>query len=335
MRLSRIRTVHPIASATPWRRVALAAVTASVVTAGLITGPVTSAGAEPKVTPKDVEQAFHEAEAANEQVNLLTVQIKQTKQEISDLSGDIDRQMVGYREQKEAISSAIVQQHMDAPLGPTINLLGSGDPEEFLDGLGAVQALNSTRADQLEKFGTVAQQLKDRRAQLEDRQVSLADDKKDLAKQRDEIEAKHAEAKRKLALLSAAQQAAFNRSNTTIDFDIPASGRAAKAIAFAKAQLGDAYVYGGTGPNGWDCSGLMQASWRAAGVSLPRVVGPQYGATQHIPMSALQPGDLVFYGDMSHDGMYLGNGKVIHAPRPGKVVEITGLGGYSRAGRVG
>ncbi len=322
MRLSRIRTVN---------RAALAAVCVSVVTISLIGG----AQAEPKITPKDVEQAFHEAEAANEQVNQLSVQIKQTNQEISDLSGDIDRQMVGYREQKDALSSAIVQQHMDAPLGPTVSLLGSGDPEQFLDGLGAVQALNSTRADQLEKFGKVAQQLQNRRDQLEDRQTSLAADKKDLATERDKIRAKHAEAKRKLALLSSAEQAAFNSSNTDINFDISASGRAAKAIAFAKAQLGDPYVYGGTGPNGWDCSGLMQASWRAAGVALPRVVGPQYGASKPISMGQLQPGDLVFYGDMSHDGMYLGNGKVIHAPRPGKSVEITGLGGYSRAGRVG
>ncbi|MGZ8719737.1 MAG: NlpC/P60 family protein [Aeromicrobium sp.] len=52
-------------------------------------------------------------------------------------------------------------------------------------------------------------------------------------------------------------------------------------------------------------------------------------------MSALQPGDLVFYGDMSHDGMYVGKGKVVHAPRPGKSVEITGLSGFSKAGRVG
>ena len=322
MRLSRIRTVN---------RAALAVVTVSIVTISLVGG----AQAEPKVTPKDVEQAFHEAEAANEQVNQLSVQIKQTKQEISDLSGDIDRQMVGYTEQKDALSSAIVQQHMDAPLGPTVNLLGSGDPEEFLDGLGAVQALNSTRADQLEKFGKTAQQLQNRRDQLEDRQTSLAADKKDLAKERDRIKAKHDEAKRKLALLSGAQQSAFNSSNTDINFDISASGRAKQAIAFARAQLGDPYSYGGTGPNSWDCSGLMQASWRAAGVSLPRVVGPQYSATRHISMSQLQPGDLVFYGDMSHDGMYLGNGKVIHSPRPGKVVEITGLSGYSRAGRVG
>ena len=322
MRLSRIRPVN---------RAALAVVCVSVVTISLVGG----AQAEPKVTPKDVQQAFHEAEAANEQVNQLSVQIKQTKQEISDLSGDIDRQMVGYQEQKDALSSAIVQQHMDAPLGPTVSLLGSGDPEEFLDGLGAVQALNSTRADQLEKFGKTAKQLQNRRDQLEDRQASLAVDKKDLAKERDKIRAKHAEAKRKLALLSGAQQAAFNTSDTDIDFDISASGRAAKAIAFAKAQLGDPYVYGGTGPNGWDCSGLMQASWGAAGVALPRVVGPQYSATRHIAMSQLQPGDLVFYGDMSHDGMYIGNGKVIHSPHPGRSVEITGLGGYSRAGRVG
>lgn len=321
MRLSRIRTVN---------RAALAAVTVTIVTISLVGG----AQAEPKVTPKDVEQAFHEAEAANEQVNQLSVQIKQTKQEISDLSGDIDRQMVGYREQKDALSSAIVQQHMDAPLGPTVNLLGSGNPEEFLDGLGAVQALNSTRADQLEKFGKTAQQLQNRRDQLEDRQTSLAADKKDLAKERDKIEAKHEEAKRKLALLSGAQQEAFNSSNTA-GFNISVNGRAGDALAFAKAQLGDPYSYGGTGPNSWDCSGLMQASWRAAGVSLPRVVGAQYEATRPIAMSQVQPGDLVFYGDMSHDGMYIGDGKVIHAPRPGKVVEITGLSGYSRAGRVG
>jgi peptidoglycan DL-endopeptidase CwlO len=322
VRLSRLRAVN---------RTALAVASVSVVTISLVGG----AQAEPKVTPKDVEQAFHEAEAASEQVNQLSVQIKQTKQEISDLSGDIDRQMVGYREQKDALSSAIVQQHMDAPLGPTVNLLGSGDPEEFLDGLGAVQALNSTRADQLEKFGKTAKQLQNRRNQLEDRQTSLAADKKDLAKERDKIKAKHDEAKRKLALLSGAQQSAFNSSITDINFDISASGRAKKAIAFARAQLGDPYSYGGTGPDAWDCSGLMQASWRAAGVSLPRVVGPQYSATRHISMSQLQPGDLVFYGDMSHDGMYIGNGKVIHAPRPGKVVEIEGLSRYSRAGRVG
>jgi cell wall-associated NlpC family hydrolase len=313
------------------RRAALAVVSASVVTISLVGG----AQADPKSDVKDVKQAFNEAEAASEQVNQLSVQIKQTKQEISDLSGDIDRQMVGYRDQKEALSSAIVQQHMDAPLGPTVNLLGSGDPEEFLDGLGAVQALNSTRADQLEKFGKTAKELKNRRNQLEDRQTSLAADKKDMNKERDKIRAKYNDAKRKLSLLTATQQAALTNSDINLDFEISASGRAKKAVDFAAAQLGDPYVYGGTGPNGWDCSGLVQGAYRAAGVSLPRVVGPQYGATRHISMSQLQPGDLVFYSSMSHVGIYIGHGRVIHAPHPGRSVEITGLGGFSRAGRVG
>jgi cell wall-associated NlpC family hydrolase len=76
-------------------------------------------------------------------------------------------------------------------------------------------------------------------------------------------------------------------------------------------------------------------AWAAAGITLPRVVGPQYNATRHISASQLQPGDLVFYASMSHVGMYLGKGRVIHAPRPGRSVEITGLGGYSKFGRVG
>ncbi len=327
MRLSRIRTVN---------RAAMAAVSVSLISVSLIGGAaINGAGADPKTDVKEVKAAFHEAEAASEQVNQLSVQIKQTQQEIDDLSGDIDRQMVGYQEQKDALSSAIVQQHMDAPLGPTVNLLGSGDPEEFLDGLGAVQALNSTRADQLEKFGKTAKQLKNRHDQLEERETSLAADKKDLAKERDKIKAKYNEAKRKLALLNATERAGLNSSDINLDFNVAASGRGKKAIAFASAQLGDPYSYGGTGPNSWDCSGLVQASFRAAGVSLPRVVGPQYSATRHVPMSQVQPGDIVFYGDMSHDGIYIGKGKVIHAPRPGKVVEITGLSGFSRAGRVG
>ena len=229
MRLSRIRTVPPVHRATSWRRAAVAVATVSVVTVSLVGG----AQAKPSTDVKEVKQAFHEAEAASEQVNQLSVQIKQTNQEISDLSGDIDHQMVDYQEQKDALSSAIVQQHMDAPLGPTVNLLGSGDPDKFLDGLGAVQALNSTRADQLEKFGKTAKQLKNRRDQLEDRETSLAADKKDMAKERDRIRAKFREAKRKLALLDATQRAAFGNSDINLDFEISASGRAAKAVNFA------------------------------------------------------------------------------------------------------
>ena len=324
MRLSRIRTVN---------RAALAAVCVSVVTISLVGG---AAGrAEGHAQGRRSRRSTRPRRPTSRSTSS-SVQIKQTKQEISDLSGDIDRQMVGYREQKDALSSAIVQQHMDAPLGPTVSLLGSGDPEEFLDGLGAVQALNSTRADQLEKFGKTAKQLKNRRDQLEDRQTSLAADKKDLAKERDKIRAKYAEAKRKLALLSAraAGRVQHQRHRHQLRHRRPAVGPRRPSPS-PRPSSATRTSTAAPAPTGGTARALMQASWRAAGVSLPRVVGPQYGATRHIAMSQLQPGDLVFYGDMSHDGMYLGNGKVIHAPHPGQSVEITGLGGYSRAGRVG
>jgi len=300
--------------------------------AGLFALP--SAGADPAVTPKDVEAAFHKAEAMNEQVNQLDVQAKQTQAEIDDITGDINRDLVDYNRQRAELGDAIAQQQMDAPLGPSVNLLSSGDPDQFLAGLGAVQALNSTRADALEKFGETSKELKNRRAQLQDRKAELAAAKKDADAKRAQIRKQYADAKAELARLTAAQQAKFNASDTTMP-EVKASGRAKIAINFALAQLGDPYVYGGTGPNSWDCSGLIMKAWAAAGVSLPRVVGPQMAATTRVPMNALQPGDLVAYGSMAHIGMYLGGGRVIHAPRPGKSVEITGLSGFTVGGRVG
>ena len=293
-----------------------------------------SAQAEPAPTAKSVEAALHKIEAMNEQVNQIGVRAKQTQNEIDDLSDDISKSLGAYNEQKDQLSAAIVQQQMDAPLGPTVNLFGSGDPEHFLAGLGAVQALNSTRADALEQFGESSKVLKNRRAQLEDRKAELKDAKKNASAKRETIRKKYEAVKAQLAQLSAEEQAQLDGS-MDLDFEPVATGRAQKAINFALAQLGEPYGWGGTGPNGWDCSGLVMKSWAAAGISLPRVVGPQYGATKHISRSQLQPGDLVFYGGMSHVGMYLGKGRVIHAPRPGRSVEITGLGSFSKFGRVG
>ena len=100
------------------------------------------------------------------------------------------------------------------------------------------------------------------------------------------------------------------------------SGRGAKALAFARAQLGKPYRFGATGPNAYDCSGLTGAAWRYAGVSLSRTSQTQYHDGRAVSKSELQPGDLVFfYGGISHVGLYAGNGTVLHASRPGKPVE--------------
>ena len=107
--------------------------------------------------------------------------------------------------------------------------------------------------------------------------------------------------------------------------NIPApSPRAATAIAFARAQLGKPYRYATSGPDTFDCSGLTMAAWGAAGVGLPHYSGAQYQMLPHVPVSAIQPGDLVFYGPggSNHVEIYIGGGMVITAPQTGDVVKI-------------
>jgi len=100
------------------------------------------------------------------------------------------------------------------------------------------------------------------------------------------------------------------------------SSKGVKALAYAKAQLGEPYGRSGAGPSSWDCSGLTMRAWGSVGVSLPHSSRQQFGRGRSVAKSDLQLGDLVFfYSDIHHVGLYAGNGQVIHAPRPGKSVE--------------
>ncbi|MEU3282688.1 C40 family peptidase [Streptomyces antibioticus] len=99
------------------------------------------------------------------------------------------------------------------------------------------------------------------------------------------------------------------------------STKAEKALAFARAQIGKPYVWGATGPGSYDCSGLTQAAWKAAGVTLPRTTYDQVAFGTTVPLTDARPGDLVFfYEGVSHVGIYIGNGMMIHAPKPGSYV---------------
>jgi len=118
---------------------------------------------------------------------------------------------------------------------------------------------------------------------------------------------------------------------------VTASSAAAQAaVDFALAQLGKPYVYGATGPDGYDCSGLMMAAYAAAGVSIPRTSQAQMAGLTSVSLSSLQPGDLVFFYGGSHVGMYIGNGQVVHAPTEGDVVKIADMNsmGPTSAARV-
>lgn len=151
---------------------------------------------------------------------------------------------------------------------------------------------------------------------------------------------KEAEARRKAAAIAAKEKAAAEAaakaakaaerkkasSTTPTTPGTPTTGASAKAdeaIAFARKQLGKPYVWGATGPTSYDCSGLTQAAWKAAGVDLPRTTWDQVNAGSRVSEADLKPGDLIFfYSDISHVGLYIGGGQMIHAPHTGTVVKI-------------
>ena len=106
-------------------------------------------------------------------------------------------------------------------------------------------------------------------------------------------------------------------------------------MAFAYAQLGKPYQWGATGPGSYDCSGLVQAAWAAAGVSIPRTTYAQWAALPHISTSALEPGDLLYFDGVGHVAIYVGGGDIIDAPQTGMDVQKIPLSGWYESTLVG
>ena len=100
---------------------------------------------------------------------------------------------------------------------------------------------------------------------------------------------------------------------------------AERAVKLARAQLGVPYVWGGASPAGFDCSGLVSWVYGRLGISLPHNAAALYGVGRPVPLSAMRPGDLVFFSGLGHVGLYLGQGRMIHAPQSGRSVEIEAL----------
>ena len=127
----------------------------------------------------------------------------------------------------------------------------------------------------------------------------------------------------------------LSRGVVRLPSDVPVSGRAAAAVKYALAQVGDSYVYGAAGPSAFDCSGLTMMAWAQAGVGLPHSSSAQMGSGTPVSSSSLQPGDLVFYySPVSHVGMYIGNGMIVHAANPSSGVTTAPVNSMPYSGAV-
>ncbi|MFF7839650.1 NlpC/P60 family protein [Streptomyces ossamyceticus] len=162
---------------------------------------------------------------------------------------------------------------------------------------------------------------KARLADIERRKQEEADRKaEELARQQAAAESRADSAQETQEAAQDTSTSPSTETTTTVE-DSTYATKAAKALAFARAQIGKPYVWGATGPGSYDCSGLTQAAWKAAGVDLPRTTYDQVNAGTTVSLSAARPGDLIFfYDNIGHVGLYIGNGMMIHAPKPGTYV---------------
>ncbi|MFF2539567.1 C40 family peptidase [Streptomyces cyaneofuscatus] len=181
-----------------------------------------------------------------------------------------------------------------------------------------------------EEKARLAELERKKEAEAKEKAEKLARRQAAEAKEREEREAAEKKAREEAAKESGGDSGSGSGSGTGTGTS-PGSGtgtgtgtdgsyaaKAEKVLAFARAQIGKPYVWGASGPASYDCSGLTQAAWREAGVTLPRTTWDQVKVGTRVATSDLQPGDLVFfYDDISHVGIYKGDGMMIHAPKPG------------------
>ncbi|MGH3369787.1 MAG: C40 family peptidase, partial [Nocardioidaceae bacterium] len=243
---------------------------------------------------------------------------------------DLARQQKKVDSVRQQVARSVVSQYQGQALSSTSQVFLSKDPQAFLDQLATVSAYNHQQAQLMADFATQVKQLELREAAAKRELEGLAETEQKLADEKAEIDEKAGEAEELLGELEAeeaARMASASRSEERPALaNVAVSGRAGAAVGYALDQVGDAYDYGATGPDAFDCSGLTMMAWAQAGVSLPHSSSGQMSSGPSVSSSALEPGDLVFYySPVSHVGIYIGNGQIVHAANPDTGVEVAGV----------
>ena len=249
---------------------------------------------------------------------------------------------------QRSLGSIAVEQYKSGGFGQSFELLFSSDPTLYLSSAGALDAITRRKSAQLRKFEAAQQRLNATTLTVNDKVALVAATQKRLAAQSAIAQRKLAEAEALLSKLTKAERErlaklAEDQENADQASSLEAaksangvSGRAGVALKYALKQIGDRYVFGAAGLVTWDCSGLTMRAYEAAGVSLPHSSAAQSRMGKKVSLNALKPGDLLFFGrPVSHVGIYLGGGKMVHAPRSGSRVKVAESGSLGRKPLVG
>ena len=312
-----------------------------------------------------VEQLEVEAAAIDQQYVGVREELKTGRRQLATKHADMKAQTARVARMRIQVGQVALAKFQNRNLDTAAQLFFTKDTDDFLSQMSTVDKVSENQNTTLQDFQSGQAKLADLErssetdvATLKAKQEELtklraasddkiAESKKILAKLTKEERERIAEEERKareaaLAQAAAAAAAANPTGSASTDTgstdtgstdstdstasNSTAGSRADRVVAYAKRQLGKPYRFAAEGPDAFDCSGLVQAAYNSVGVSLPRLADDQLEVGRKISRSELRPGDLVgYYFPTSHIAIYVGNGKVIHAPRPGKSVQIVPL----------
>lgn len=315
------------------------AATAVATAVGVTTSPAVADPAPP-ANSSDAAKQLHDLSA---QAEVLTEQYKKAEDDHAAKLNDLNQANAQVAQATQAAAAAKTEEdkwrvQSDRFAGAAFEgarvsqmsvLLTSRNPQDYLDGATALDMLAKQQADVLagyqaaiDKANAAAKQATDGKNRAAQAEADAARIESDLANRKHAMDAQIAKAQAAYNSMSASEKKALNGGDDSSS-PIAGSGAAVQAVNAALSRIGDPYVWGATGPNQFDCSGLTQWAYKQAGVSLPRSTYSQIDVGQSVSESELQPGDLIFFNSDSHVGMYIGGGKVVHAPTEGENVKVT------------
>jgi cell wall-associated NlpC family hydrolase len=311
----------------------------AVATAALASTHAAQADPNPTLeeVQEEVEELNHEAEEAIEEYNGVKEEEQELQDEVEELQDSAARGQEELNELRGSLGSVASSQYRNGGLDPSVQLFLSADPDAYLDQASTLDQVSGRQAETLRSIEAQQRTLDQQREEATEKLDELEQLREELDEQKDIIQGRLSDAQELLNQLTAEEQAELEAQQDQEAADAAAaaggpvdlsgaSSYGAAALSAAQTALGAPYVWGATGPSSFDCSGLTSWAYSQAGVSLPRISQDQAYAGATVSRDQLAPGDLVFfYDELSHVGIYAGNGQMIHAPRPGGVVEYSSL----------
>jgi len=306
------------------------AIASGLVAIAGLTVSVSAAGASPQPTVAQVQakvnQLTSQYDKITEQLDQVDEQLSAAQTRLAQARKAVNHANAQFRAAQTTVAQIAAATFEDTGATSIAGVLTSGDPSVVLQQGSLLMELSGNRKAETTQLLTDAGQLAGVEQELQRTESGIATLKTQLADHKNSLGKLIATEQATLDSLTVPQQQTVksntlgaNGSTQHVTYTGPTTSQADKAVAFEYAQLGCPYVYGGTGPcnMGFDCSGLAQAAWAAAGVSIPRDSYEQWAELPHVSLSSIEPGDLLIYNGEGHVAMYVGNGYIIDAPQTG------------------